>query len=130
MAILTFEDLDVYKLCREFSRKVGGVIRILPQEEEYNLKNQMRRAKLSVTNNIAEGFGRYHYQENIQFCRQSRGSICELIDDFNECCDTGYIDQDYRDQLKNEAYHLIKVLNAYIGSIKRQKDKSGNDQLT
>jgi four helix bundle protein len=128
MSIRTFEDLEVYKLSREFSRKVGAVIRILPQEEGYNLKNQMKRAKLSATNNIAEGFGRYHYQENIQFCRQSRGSIFELIDDFNECFDNGYIDQDFRNQLKDEAYHLIKVLNGYIASIKRQKDKSDNDQ--
>ncbi|OGP61092.1 MAG: hypothetical protein A2162_11940 [Deltaproteobacteria bacterium RBG_13_52_11b] len=128
MVIHSFEDLEVYKLAREFSRKVGQLIRILPQEEGYNLKNQIRRAKLSVTNNIAEGFGRYHYQENIQFCRQARGSICELIDDFNECFDNGYIDQDYRDQLKNDAYHLIKVLNGYIAAIKRQKEKSLNDQ--
>jgi four helix bundle protein len=128
MVIHSFEDLEVYKLAREFSRKVGQLIRNLPQEEGYNLKNQIRRAKLSVTNNIAEGFGRYHYQENIQFCRQSRGSICELIDDFNECFDSGYIDQGYRDQLKNDAYHLIKVLNGYIAAIKRQKQKSLNDQ--
>ena len=128
MVIHSFEDLEVYKLSREFSRNVGQLIRILPQEEEYNLKSQIRRAKLSVTNNIAEGFGRYHYQENIQFCRQARGSVCELIDDFNECFDNGYIDQDYRDQLKNDAYHLIKVLNGYIAAIKRQKDKPRNDQ--
>ncbi len=68
----------------------------------------MRRAKLSMTNNIAEGFGRYHYQENIQFCRQSRGSISELIDDFNECYDEGYIDQTHREKLKSDAYRLIK----------------------
>jgi len=120
----SFEDLEVYKLAREFSRKVGQLIKMLPKEEEYNLKSQMRRAKLSVTNNIAEGFGRYHYQENIQFCRQSRGSICELIDDFNECCDEGYIDEVYRDELKKDAYRLLKVLNAYIASMKRLKDKS------
>ena len=121
--IYSFEDLEVYKLARKFSDKVNQLIKKLPKEEEYNLKKQMRRAKLSVTNNIAEGFGRYHYQENIQFCRESRGSICELIDDFNECHDNGYTDQTYRDELKNEAYHLIKVLNGYIFSIKRQKSK-------
>ena len=71
-----------------------------------------------------EGFGRFHFQENIQFCRESRGSICELIDDFNECHDNRYIDQTYRDELKNEAYCLIKVLNGYISSIKRQKSKA------
>jgi four helix bundle protein len=124
--IHSFEDLEVYKLAREFSDKVSQLIKKLPKEEEYNLKGQMRRAKLSVTNNIAEGFGRFHFQENIQFCRQSRGSICELIDDFNECFDEGYIDQAYRDDLKKDAYHLIKVLNGYIASIKRQKSKANS----
>jgi four helix bundle protein len=125
-AVYSFEDLEVYKLAREFSNQVSQLIKKLPKEEEYNLKGQMRRAKLSVTNNIAEGFGRYHYQENIQFCRQSRGSICELIDDFNECYANGYIDQTYQDQLKNEAYYLIKVLNSYIASIKRLKTKDNS----
>ena len=124
--IRSFEDLEVYKLAREFSRKVGKLIQKLPPVEDYNLKGQMRRAKLSVTNNIAEGYGRYHYQENIQFCRQSRGSICELIDDFNECFDNAYIGEGYRDELKGDGYHLIKVLNGYIASLKRLKAKSLN----
>ena len=124
--IHSFEDLEVYKLARAFSNKVNQLIKKLPKEEEYNLKGQMRRAKLSMTNNISEGFGRFHFQENIQFCRESRGSICELIDDFNECHDNGYTDQTTRDELKNEAYHLIKVLNGYISSIKRQKSKAGS----
>src|SRR4030042_6081216 len=118
--IHSFEDLEVYKLAREFSRKVGKLIQKLPPMEDYNLKGQMRRAKLSVTNNIAEGYGRYHFQENMKYCRQSRGTICELIDDFNECSDNGYIDQGYRDELKSDAYQLMKVLNGYIASIKRQ----------
>lgn len=94
---------------------------MLPKEEDYSLKPRMKRGKLSTTNNIAEGYGRYHYQENIQFCRQSRGSICELIDDFNECFDEGYIDEKYRDELKTDGYTLIKVLNGYIASLKRLK---------
>ncbi len=70
----------------------------------------MRRAKFSVTNNISEGYSRYHYQENIQFCRQSRGSICELIDDFNECYDEGYINEAERDEYENDAYKEIGTL--------------------
>ena len=126
--IRSFEDLEVYKLAREFSRKVGKLIQKLPPVEDYNLKGQMRRAKLSMTNNIAEGYGRYHYQVNIQFCRQSRGSMCELIDDFNECFDNAYIGEEYRDELKDDGYHLIKVLNGYVASLKRLKAKSVNDQ--
>jgi four helix bundle protein len=122
----SFEDLEVCKLAPEFSRKVGALIKKLPSEEEYNLKEQMRRAKLSMTNNIAEGFGRYHFQENIQFCRHSRGSICELIDDFNECFDNEYINEKYRDELKGDGYHLLKVLNSYVASLKRLKSKSNS----
>ena len=119
--VRTFEDLEVYKMAREFSRSVSKLIKTLPKCEEYNLKGQMRRAKLSVTNNIAEGFGRFHYQENMQFCRQSRGSLCELIDDFNECYDEGYIDDACCKELKGKAYMLMKVLNSYIAGIKRSK---------
>ncbi len=119
--IYSFEELEVYKLARSFSQKVSKLIKMLPENEKFNLKSQMRRAKLSVTNNISEGYGRYHYQENIQFCRQSRGSICELIDDFNECFDEGYIENAFRDELKLDAYTLIKVLNFYIASIRRKK---------
>ncbi len=119
--IHSFEDLEVYKSARKLSDRIGQLIKKLPKVEEYNLKHQMRRAKLSMTNNIAEGFGRYHYQENIQFCRESRGSICELIDDFIECYASGYTDENETDELKSEAYRLIKYLNAYVASIKRQK---------
>jgi four helix bundle protein len=119
----SFEDLEVYKMAREFSRKVSKLIKSLPKSEDYVLKPQMKRAKVSVTNNIAEGFGRYHYQENIQFCRQSRASVCELIDDFNECFDEGYISEKYCSELKADGYLLIKVLNAYISSIKRHRDR-------
>lgn len=134
----SFEDLEVYKLAREFSRNVSNLIKSLPKAEDYVLKPQMKRAKVSVTNNIAEGFGRYHYQENIQFCRQSRASVCELIDDFNECFDEGYISEKYCSKLKADGYLLIKVLNAYICSIKSYKDrqqsfrntKNTNDSLT
>jgi len=51
--IHSFEELEIYKLAREFSKKVNQLIKKLPKEEEYNLKGQMRRAKLSMTNNIA-----------------------------------------------------------------------------
>jgi four helix bundle protein len=119
--IRSFEDLEVYKVARKLSDHVSQLIKKLPSVEEYNLKHQMRRAKLSMTNDIAEGFGRYHYQENIQFCRQSRGSICELIDDFIECYSEGYIDESETNELKGEAYHLIRILNGYIASIRRQK---------
>jgi four helix bundle protein len=70
----SFEKLDVYV-------KAKGV-----SEEDLRAREEIaRRAAISLTNNIAEGHGRFHYQESIRFFRHSRGSLQELIDDINIC---------------------------------------------
>jgi len=119
----TFEDLEVYKAAREFRKKIYKLIRELPAEEKFNLVGQMRRAATSLTNNISEGHGRYHYQENIQFCRQSRGSLCELVDDLNICIDEAYFPRDFLEKLKSEEATVHKLLNGYIAYLRRRKEK-------
>ena len=86
------------------------------------LVNQIVRAARSVTNNIAEGYGRFHYQENIQFCRQARGSLYELIDHLNICFDEKYITEQKYSELKFNIYNIIKILNGYISYLKKQKE--------
>ncbi len=87
----TFEDLDLYQGAREFRKAMYGISRKLPNFEKFELASQIRRAAVSLTNNIAEGHGRYHYLEQIKFTLQSRGSLEELIDDLNTCADEGYL---------------------------------------
>jgi four helix bundle protein len=77
------DDFELYQKARSFRRKVYQVIRQLPPPERFVLDPQMRRAVISVTNNIAEGHGRWQFQENTRFCRISRGSLDETIDDLN-----------------------------------------------
>jgi four helix bundle protein len=117
----TFEDLQAYQLAREFRKAIFELIKLLPEEEKYNLTSQMRRAATSLTNNIAEGHGRFHYQENIQFCRQSRGSLSELIDDLNICEDQSYLPQPRLREVKEQAYRLNQCLNGYISYLRRRK---------
>ncbi len=126
-----FENLEVYKAAREYRKKICKLTYRLPKEEQYNLIGQMRRAAVSLTNNIAEGHGRFHYQENIQFLRQSRGSLEELIDDLNLCIDEDYFGRDYIEELKQEGYNLLKKTNGYIKYLRNQKnkDKSEIEQL-
>jgi len=119
--IESFEDLFVYQKAREFSRKIAELVKELPAHERNKLRDQMTRARRSITNNIAEGYGRFHYQENIQYCRQSRGSICEIIDDLIECQDENYIEGKRFNSLKEEAYSLMKVLNKYIAYLQKAK---------
>jgi four helix bundle protein len=121
VAYKSFEDLEVYKAARQFRKKIYKLIKALPPEEKYNLADQMRRASLSLTNNIAEGHGRYHFQENIQFCRISRGSLMELIDDLNTCIDENYFSLDYLEELKAEGYTVNKMLNGYLSYLKKRQ---------
>ena len=72
-----FKDLEICKKARELRNEVSTLTKSFPKEERYMLISQRVRASRSVTANIAEGYGRSHYQENIQFCRQSRGSLTE-----------------------------------------------------
>jgi four helix bundle protein len=74
-----FRDLEVWKQCKKIRREVWNLCKGFPKEERYRLSDQMIRSSRSATDCIAEGYGRYHYQENIQFCRQARGSLYELI---------------------------------------------------
>jgi four helix bundle protein len=123
MGYRSFEDLEVYKAAREYRKKIYQLIKELPVEEKYNLAGQMRRAALSLTNNIAEGHGRYHFQENIQFCRVSRGSLMELIDDLNVCIDEKYFPFAYLEGLKEEGYKINKMLNGYIAYLKKRRNE-------
>jgi four helix bundle protein len=103
----SLDDFELYRRARAFRKEVYKIIRALPTEEKYCLGSQMRRAAVSVSNNIAEGHGRWYYQENIRFCRTSRGSVEELIDDLNVCLDENYVDPARIETLKDSAYDLI-----------------------
>ena len=116
-----FEDLQVYQEARAFRREIYGLIQALPQEEKYALGQQMRRAAISLTANIAEGYGRYHYQETIQFLRQSRGSLMELIDDLNICADEQYATADELAKLRPLAEAVLRLINGYVSYLQRKK---------
>jgi four helix bundle protein len=64
-----------------------GVARKLPESEKFGMVSQVRRAAVSLPNNIAEGHGRFHYLDQIKFMLQARGSLEELLDDLNVCED-------------------------------------------
>jgi len=125
MSSYSFEDLEVYKAAREFRKKIYGLVKRLPAEEKHNLAGQMRRAATSLTNNIAEGHGRFHYQENIRFLRQARGSLEELLDDLNICLDERNFPEEELEPLKNEGFDLLHRINGYIVYLRKRKEEDG-----
>jgi four helix bundle protein len=112
--IKTFEDLEVWQFCRDLRRELTTLAKTLPVEEKSRLADQIIRASRSVTNNIAEGYGRYHIKENMQFCRHSRGSAYELLDHLGICAEEGYITSTNFDRLRDRCMRGIKLINGYI----------------
>ena len=117
----SLDSFELYNSARRFRIATYRLICQLPAEEKYCLANQMRRAAVSVSNNIAKGHGRWYYKENIRFCRTARGSVGELIDDFNACVDEHYGDAALVTELLSEASQLIARLNSYIAYLQRSK---------
>ena len=87
----------------------------------------MKRAARSTTHNIAEGFGRFHFQENIQFCRHSRGSLYELIDQLITANDDGYINSEKLKKGRELISKALAILNGYINYLKRRKEQLTNN---
>ena len=96
--------------------------RQLPEFEKFGLTSQIRRAALSLTNNIAEGHGRYHYLDQIKFTLQSRGSLEELIDDLNACQDEQYAPTEQIASLKEEGWRVRQLIDGYIRYLRQQKN--------
>ena len=118
-AFQTFESLEVYRVSREFRKAMYGVTRRLPEFEKYELSSQIRRAAVSLTNNIAEGHGRFHYPDQIRFILHSRGSLEELVDDLNVCLDENYIPADEIANLKEKARAVLLMINGYLRYLRR-----------
>ncbi|HEY2828240.1 MAG TPA: four helix bundle protein [Pirellulales bacterium] len=113
------DTFELYNCAREFRKNIYKLIRVIHPAERYCLVPQMRRAAISISNNIAEGHGRWHYQENIRFCRIARGSVDEIIDDLNICLDENYADSKRLEELKEEAKTVIARINSYIAYLRR-----------
>src|SRR5213083_619534 len=120
----TFEDLEVYQVAREFRKAMYRVGRRLPEIEKFALASQIRRAAVSLTNNIAEGHGRFHFLEQIKFMLQTRGSLEELLDDLNVCIDENYFPAEEIEKLKSDGWRVHRLINGYIRFLRSRTTKS------
>lgn len=119
--VRTFQDLEVWQVGREVRVRLYIVASRLPDSERYNLAAQIRRAAVSLTANVAEGYGRFHFKENIQYCRIARGSAYELIDHLITCQDERYLAKEEVEALHCELLTFVRLLNGYIRSIGTSK---------
>jgi len=121
-----FKDLEVWMMARELRRELYRMAKGLPDMEKFGLASQIRRAAISVTANIAEGCGRFGYQENAQMCRQARGSLYELRDHLTTCMDEGYLGPAEGERLDALIQSVTRLLNGYLRStLARKKQADG-----
>jgi four helix bundle protein len=127
-SVRDLKDLDVWKLARNLRTLIYVLVKRLPDEERFALNSQLRRAVQSIGANIAEGFGRYSYQENIQFCRQARGSAYEVRDHLVTAVDANFISQAEYTEADALAQRVIQTVNGYIRSTSKRQAESRKDR--
>jgi four helix bundle protein len=119
----TLDTLEVYICAKAFRKEVVKTANTFPKEEKFLLTAQIKDAARSITANIAEGYGRYHYQEAIQFCRIARGSLMETYDHLSGDLEEEYITEKKYLELKEQYEQVLKLLNGYIAYLKRRKQE-------
>jgi len=97
----------------------------LPKEEKFVLADQMRRAAQSIPANIAEGYGRYYYQEGIHFCYIARGSLIEFYSHLCFAYRMEYITNQVYEKYVLLVQEAHRIINGYITYLKRTKQGEG-----
>ncbi len=118
----SLRELKIYQKACTFRKKIFELTKKFPSEEKFRLTDQIIRSTRKCPANIAEGYGRFHFQENIQYCRIARGSLTETLDHLSCAFECGYISNDLLSELNQEVETLIKMTNGYIKYLKSRKE--------
>jgi four helix bundle protein len=117
----SFTELEVWKQARHIRILVKELTNSFPPDEKYRLGDQIIRCSRSIGNNLAEGHGRFHYQDNIRFCIIARGSLSETLDHLIVACDDKIISKEKLQEMELELDKCMRMLNGYIAHLKTKK---------
>ena len=119
----SFESLECWQRCNELKMFLKEqVLSKLPTSERYELYSQILRASRSSTANIAEGWGRYHFKDNIKFLINARGSIAEILDHSIEAKTWNYISEETLKEIRNQTTRCMQVINGYIRFLRKSNE--------
>ena len=122
MSVQGLKRLNVWVRAKDFALKIyEQILPLLPPEEKWNLNQQLRRSSLSISANIAEGYGRYYYQDNVRFCYLARGSLEETLSHLVFAFEAKHIPEELYNELESEGEEIDKMLNGYIAFLKKSK---------
>jgi len=106
-----FTDLNAWKRNHELVLMIYKATEKFPKDEKYGMISQLKRASSSITANITEGWGRYHFADKNRFYYQARGSSTEVQSFIILASDLNYIDADNYKQLKIKSFEGFKLIN-------------------
>jgi len=122
MSISGLEKLDVWCKARDFAVRINKeVLPLLPPEEKWSLSQQIRRSSQSIPANIAEGHGRFYFQDNVRFCYIARGSLEETLSHIDYARKVGYFEDGLYKSLASDGENLNRLINGYISFLKKSK---------
>lgn len=107
-------ELDVWLEARKLVSEIYITTQTFPKDEQFGLTSQIRRCAISIPSNIAEGCGRSHKKESVQFLFISRGSVYELETQLFLSFDLNYISQSKLEELLEKLEKVRKLLNGFI----------------
>ena len=116
--IKSFTELNAWKEGHKLVLEIYKITKTFPKDEQFGLTNQLRRAAVSFTSNIAEGFSRNSYKEKLQFYSMALGSLTEIQNQLLVAKDIGYITKQEFDKIAEQTIIINKITN---GLIKKSK---------
>jgi four helix bundle protein len=112
--IKRFEDIEAWKRARELTRNIYCCTKAATFAKDFGLKDQIRRAAVSVVSNIAEGFERDGTNEFLQYLSTAKGSIGEVRAQLYVALDEGYISEEQFQKLHGDALAISRMLASFI----------------
>jgi len=119
MSYKSFEEMPVWQKVMDLAVEIFHLTENLPRKEDYGLTSQMRRSALSILGNLAEGFGRRHTKDKLNFYYDSRGSLAETKSHLIYGKRVGYFEKEKCNQLEALVDDIWKELNFLIRSMQK-----------
>ena len=117
MEVFGYRKLIAYQKAKEVVKRTYKLLKKFPVEERYAMCDQLRRASVSITSNIAEGVSRYSVKDKSHFIEMAFGSLMEVSSQFEIAEELGYITTEERmsmdELIKEDARLLSGLQNSY-----------------
>lgn len=117
----SFEKLIIWQKSRSIVKEVYKIASMFPDQEKYGLSDQIRRAAISVSSNIAEGTGRFSNKEKIHFCEIAYGSLMEVMCQLTLAVDLEMVSEKEVEKLHPIIEELSRQLCAYRKSMQKEE---------